>query len=385
MRLPHRARSSRCATIAGESACRRCHGVPRLVVSTLHSMPPVPVASSRPPVDGVLGAIGDTPLVAMSRYLGDLPVQVWAKLEAANPGGSAKDRPAARMLGDALERGADRAGHDRHRVDVGQHGRRARAGLPLPRHAADLRGRRACARHQRPHDASPRGRRARGLAPGPGDRRPARGAARARPPSAGRDARCVVAEPVRQPVQPGRPRRRHDARDRRGARGRPRLPLRRDEHDRDAARVLRLPARSRARDDGRGRRCRRQRAVRRDARRARAAGLRRGRRDGAVALVALRRARAGVGPRLRHRVQAAGRARGDLRGRVFRRGRGRPRVARVADAARKPLRADPARWRSRLPADGLRRRVGGGNAWLLARRARGARRADPPQPMPAAV
>ena len=71
----------------------------------LHSTLPVPVASSRPPVEGVLGAIGNTPLVTLSRYLGDLPVQAWAKLEAANPAGSAKDRPAARMLGDALEQG----------------------------------------------------------------------------------------------------------------------------------------------------------------------------------------------------------------------------------------------------------------------------------------
>ncbi|HEY1538906.1 MAG TPA: 2,3-diaminopropionate biosynthesis protein SbnA [Solirubrobacteraceae bacterium] len=59
----------------------------------------------RPAVDGILAAIGDTPLVALRRYLGTPDISVWAKLEAANPGGSAKDRPAARMLGDALEAG----------------------------------------------------------------------------------------------------------------------------------------------------------------------------------------------------------------------------------------------------------------------------------------
>jgi 2,3-diaminopropionate biosynthesis protein SbnA len=59
----------------------------------------------RPPVDGILGAIGDTPLVALHRYLLRPDVALWAKLEAANPGGSAKDRPAAQMLHDALERG----------------------------------------------------------------------------------------------------------------------------------------------------------------------------------------------------------------------------------------------------------------------------------------
>lgn len=64
----------------------------------------------RAPVDGVLGAIGDTPLVALRRYLGNPEIAVWAKLEAANPGGSAKDRPAARILGDALEEGLVGAG-----------------------------------------------------------------------------------------------------------------------------------------------------------------------------------------------------------------------------------------------------------------------------------
>ena len=43
----------------------------------------------RRPVTGVLGAIGDTPLVELERLLGRSDVRVWAKLEAANPGGSA--------------------------------------------------------------------------------------------------------------------------------------------------------------------------------------------------------------------------------------------------------------------------------------------------------
>ena len=59
----------------------------------------------RAPVDGILGAIGDTPLVALHRYLLRPDVSAWGKLEASNPGGSAKDRPAARMLQDALEEG----------------------------------------------------------------------------------------------------------------------------------------------------------------------------------------------------------------------------------------------------------------------------------------
>jgi 2,3-diaminopropionate biosynthesis protein SbnA len=59
----------------------------------------------RRPVVGILHAIGDTPLVGLRRYLPRPDIEVWAKLEAANPGGSAKDRPAARMLEDALEQG----------------------------------------------------------------------------------------------------------------------------------------------------------------------------------------------------------------------------------------------------------------------------------------
>jgi len=59
----------------------------------------------RQPVDGILGAIGDTPLVSLHRYLLRPDVALWAKLEASNPGGSAKDRPAARMLQDALDDG----------------------------------------------------------------------------------------------------------------------------------------------------------------------------------------------------------------------------------------------------------------------------------------
>lgn len=64
-----------------------------------------PDVSVRSPVTGILEAIGHTPLVALERYLAESQIRVWAKMEAANPGGSAKDRPAAKMLSDALEQG----------------------------------------------------------------------------------------------------------------------------------------------------------------------------------------------------------------------------------------------------------------------------------------
>jgi 2,3-diaminopropionate biosynthesis protein SbnA len=61
--------------------------------------------SARGPVDGVLGAIGNTPLVALRRYLPSASLEMWAKLEALNPGGSIKDRPAVAMLEQAIASG----------------------------------------------------------------------------------------------------------------------------------------------------------------------------------------------------------------------------------------------------------------------------------------
>jgi S-sulfo-L-cysteine synthase (O-acetyl-L-serine-dependent) len=51
--------------------------------------------------------VGNTPLVRLSKVLGDLSsgVEVWAKLEAANPGGSVKDRAARAILQSALRMG----------------------------------------------------------------------------------------------------------------------------------------------------------------------------------------------------------------------------------------------------------------------------------------
>ncbi len=55
--------------------------------------------------EGILDCIGRTPLVRLSRYLDESSPELLVKLESANPGGSAKDRPAALMLADALQRG----------------------------------------------------------------------------------------------------------------------------------------------------------------------------------------------------------------------------------------------------------------------------------------
>lgn len=62
-------------------------------------------APAAPPVDGILGAIGSTPLVRLSRFLDREDIELYAKIESLNPGGSMKDRPAAMMLNRAIETG----------------------------------------------------------------------------------------------------------------------------------------------------------------------------------------------------------------------------------------------------------------------------------------
>ena len=60
--------------------------------------------------DNLLGTVGATPLVALSRLLPDAPFKIVAKLEAFNPGGSIKDRVAVRIIKTALASGDLRPG-----------------------------------------------------------------------------------------------------------------------------------------------------------------------------------------------------------------------------------------------------------------------------------
>ncbi len=58
-------------------------------------------------LSSVLEAIGDTPVLRLDRIGSKVPgVEIYLKLEFANPGGSVKDRPALRMVTRALETGA---------------------------------------------------------------------------------------------------------------------------------------------------------------------------------------------------------------------------------------------------------------------------------------
>lgn len=64
-----------------------------------------------PGARALLAAVGGTPLARLTRLEGDVPgVELWAKLEQHNPGGSVKDRPVVQMLADAEADGRLRAG-----------------------------------------------------------------------------------------------------------------------------------------------------------------------------------------------------------------------------------------------------------------------------------
>ena len=56
--------------------------------------------------EGILSAIGHTPLVRLTRVLGEMDFRLFAKLEPLNPGGSMKDRPALSIIKHGLETGA---------------------------------------------------------------------------------------------------------------------------------------------------------------------------------------------------------------------------------------------------------------------------------------
>lgn len=56
--------------------------------------------------EGILSAVGETPLVRLNQFIDDLHFQLFAKIEGFNPGGSIKDRPARKILEDGIKSGA---------------------------------------------------------------------------------------------------------------------------------------------------------------------------------------------------------------------------------------------------------------------------------------
>ncbi|QDS99462.1 2,3-diaminopropionate biosynthesis protein SbnA [Adhaeretor mobilis] len=59
---------------------------------------------------GILSVIGQTPLIELDRHIDLAGGRLYAKLEAFNPGGSAKDRPARAMIESGIAKGLVRRG-----------------------------------------------------------------------------------------------------------------------------------------------------------------------------------------------------------------------------------------------------------------------------------
>ena len=76
---------------------------------TMNSAPPMDVIKrARMRVaERITDLIGDTPIVRLHTFERDTPgVELWAKCEFFNPGGSVKDRAATQMIRDAIRTGA---------------------------------------------------------------------------------------------------------------------------------------------------------------------------------------------------------------------------------------------------------------------------------------
>ena len=83
---------------------------------------------------GITKLIGNTPLIRVRIFEREFPrLEVYAKAEWFNPGGSVKDRAALSMIEDGERRGALDSGQDDHRLDLRQHRHRVCDGRPRRR------------------------------------------------------------------------------------------------------------------------------------------------------------------------------------------------------------------------------------------------------------
>src|SRR5690606_9240452 len=82
-------------------------GVEGYKIGLLQSEMPAVTPGALRTSSSVVDLIGNTPLVRLSGFEAGLKnVELWAKAEWRNPGGSVKDRPAARMIADGERSGA---------------------------------------------------------------------------------------------------------------------------------------------------------------------------------------------------------------------------------------------------------------------------------------
>ena len=141
--------------------------------------------------------IGNTPLVQLNSVVPDGAGTVAAKIEYLNPGGSAKDRIAVKMIDAAEASGELQARRHHRRTDVRQHRRRAGAGRPAARLQMHLRLPGQGQRGQAERVARVR-RRRRGVPDGRAAR-PSRQLLQRLQPTGRGDRRRVEARPVLQP------------------------------------------------------------------------------------------------------------------------------------------------------------------------------------------
>ena len=74
------------------------------------------LATTHRRLDSIIEAVGNTPLVRLRKVAAHVPdIEIFAKLEFCNPGGSVKDRAALRMIQDAMADG--RLSHDKILID----------------------------------------------------------------------------------------------------------------------------------------------------------------------------------------------------------------------------------------------------------------------------
>src|SRR5690606_7311607 len=111
-KTPTKSASSRRSPAAAEPRSRLR---PRSMNLALDQLPAIAQLRAHPRrlrrVEAFTDLIGDTPLVRLSSLERETPgVEIWAKCEFANPGGSVKDRAAYRMIADAMDRGELRPG-----------------------------------------------------------------------------------------------------------------------------------------------------------------------------------------------------------------------------------------------------------------------------------
>ncbi|KAI8594832.1 tryptophan synthase beta subunit-like PLP-dependent enzyme [Dissophora ornata] len=69
-----------------------------------------PVISAAKPVEGFVGALGNTPLIRLNKLSEETGSNIYAKAEFMNPGGSVKDRAALYVVKDAEEKGLIKPG-----------------------------------------------------------------------------------------------------------------------------------------------------------------------------------------------------------------------------------------------------------------------------------